>query len=392
MFRRMVSVCFFLSLAGSLPSETLASETLAIDVPAKPASTEYVVPPTRCYSTTDFAIDTLDGQNRVHLAGAFTAPKGGGERPTILMITGTGPHMRDQTISGVPMFAMIANFLARDGYNVVRTDSRGSGKSTIDGKLLEGAGWLTVTSPDRYRDNNRLLDYLLTRPDVQKNGLIVLGHSEGAMIGARLSADRKDLALAVLLSDSTAPGGEVFAYQRTPIVGRNGVTQEIADTLHGNFLDLAAFMNGNQGDDARFEVIAKEFEDAQKTLPKPPYPRDFLEFHRTKSPFHGYLMTYDPYQDLARIRTPVLAVYGGADESTPWRIHAPILARALAAAGNSDFAVHVIPDEDHFFLEYQGKRVDRHPFGQVRIANELRDLLVGDLDRRFGRHGALCQG
>lgn len=359
---------------------------------APPLPPPYAVPPTHCYASREIALDWRDGARAIHIAGSLTAPRGGGPRPTIVMITGSGDHIRDQIISGVPMFGLIADFLARAGYNVVRTDARGFGGSTIDGHVLEPAGWMQITSPERYRDNRRLLDWLATQPEVARGGLILLGHSEGAMLAARLAADRSDIALTVLLSDSTIPGNEVFAQQRGDVAAREGAPPAVVEKLRPLLRELAAFLTEDADDDARFEQLVTRFQEAQAGMTQPVFDRDFLQFHRTGSPWHIWWMGYDPYPDLARIHSPVLAVYGDRDDATPWRSHAPVLARALAAAGNPDFTLAVLPDEDHFFLEYQGHRVDRHPWAQTRISNELQALLLDQLARRFGPHGPACTG
>jgi len=366
-----------------------ASLLLAFTQTAAPPP-PYAVPPTRCYSSREIALDWRDGTRAIRIAGSLTTPRGGGPRPTIVMITGSGDHIRDQIISGVPMFGLIADSLARAGYNVVRTDARGFGAATIDGRTLDPPGWLQITSPERYRDNQRLLDWLVTQPGVAQGGLILLGHSEGAMLAARLAADRNDIALSILLSDSTAPGYEVFARQRTNVATRDGASPEVAARLHQLLLELAAFLSRDPGNDARFERLATRFREAQAGMTRPVFDRDFLEFHRTGSPWHIWWMGYDPWPDLSRITSPVLAIWGARDDATEWRTHAPILARALSAAGNPDFAVHILPDQDHFFLEYEGRRVDRHPWARTRISNELQALLLGELERRFGPRGRAC--
>lgn len=347
------------------------------------AQEEYVVPPTVCYARTDFALTTSDGGDAVVLAGAFVAPRGGGRRPTVLMITGSGGHLRDQYISGSPMFGLIADELARRGFNVVLTDARGYGGSTINGAVLPDEDWMSVNTEARYRDNLKLIAMLLARPDVDPNGLIVLGHSEGAMIAARLAADRPEVDLTVLLSDSAAPGAEVFARQRADFMIARGGPPEVAERVHDVLLDYAAFLGTSPDDDAGFEAIASRFLDAQSSLPEPFFGRNFLSFFR-RSLWHRYFVSYDPHQDLTRLRSPVLAIYGGADDMTPWRLHLPVLARTLSESGNADTEFVVLPDQDHFFLEFEGRRVDEHPYGQMRLSNELVDVLDASLARRFG--------
>ena len=66
----------------------------------------------------------------------------------------------------------------------------------------------------------------------------------------------------------------------------------------------------------------------------------------------------------------------------PWQTHLPSLVKAFVEAGNTDFATVVIPDQDHFFLEYQGQRLKKHKPGEMAVAEELLMVLDAELIRR----------
>ncbi len=68
----------------------------------------------------------------IHLAGTLTLPRGQGPFPAAVMITGSGPQDRDETILGHKPFWIIADYLARRGIAVLRVDDRGVGKSSGD--------------------------------------------------------------------------------------------------------------------------------------------------------------------------------------------------------------------------------------------------------------------
>ena len=63
-------------------------------------------------------------------------PDAKGRYPAIVMIGGSGPTDRDETVAGIPIFAQIAGALADAGYYVLRYDKRGVGQS---GGRAEGA-------------------------------------------------------------------------------------------------------------------------------------------------------------------------------------------------------------------------------------------------------------
>jgi uncharacterized protein len=351
--------------------------------------TEYSVPPTSCYQIEPFRLDTEHDGDAIRLAGDFRSAAEG-PRPTILMITGSGDHVREQMISGVPMFGLIADALVRAGFNVVLSDPRGFGETTVNGESFEPPQWLQTPSSLRLADNRRLVAFLQSRADVSE--VIVMGHSEGAMIASSLAADIQDIDLAILLSTSSLPGDEVFARQRTEFMVRNGVDRDRAEAIYPALLDYSRFVSGpTANDDAAFAVIVANMMAAQSGLDEPFYDGEFLEFFRSGTAWHREFMGYDPAADLARIQVPVLAFYGAADDATPPQGHVPALMAALAEAGNTDVALHILPDQDHFFLEFDGVRVDRHPYGRTRISNELISTLLDALRRRYGDHG-YCGG
>lgn len=338
---------------------------------------------TACYAVEDFRLETRHGDDRVSLAGDMRYAPGDVARPTVLMITGSGDHVREQMISGVPMFGMIADRLARAGYQVVLTDPRGFGASTVNGESYEPPQWLQVPSALRIADNRAVLDYLASHPRV--GDIIVLGHSEGAMIASQLAADRPDIDLAILLAGPALPGAETFARQRTDFMIRQGVDPFTAEQVYPALLRFAEFVASDAVEDAAaWDAVLAEMMAAQSALDEPFYNAEILDFYRSGTAWHRAFMAYDPASDLARLTTPVLAVYGSADDATPPAAHAPVLLQHLSAAGNPDIELHVLPDQDHFFLEFEDRRVDRHPFGQTEIADELIAALLNSLDRRIG--------
>jgi uncharacterized protein len=66
------------------------------------------------------------------LAGTLTKPPRRGPHPAALLITGSGPHDRDETVAGHRPFLVLADYLTRRDIAVLRADDRGVGGSTGD--------------------------------------------------------------------------------------------------------------------------------------------------------------------------------------------------------------------------------------------------------------------
>ncbi len=67
------------------------------------------------------------------------------------------------------------------------------------------------------------------------------------------------------------------------------------------------------------------------------------------SAWYREFLVYDPTQDWARIRVPVLALFGAPDVQVDAYQNKAALQGALARAGNPDLTVIVLPQANHLF-------------------------------------------
>ncbi len=82
------------------------------------------------YSSEDLEYD--NPVSGIHYSGTLTYPRSGGPFAAAILITGSGQQDRDETLFGHKPFAVIADYLTRRGYAVLRVDDRQMGKSTGD--------------------------------------------------------------------------------------------------------------------------------------------------------------------------------------------------------------------------------------------------------------------
>jgi len=150
----------------------------------------------------------------IRLAGTLTIPQGKGPYPTLLLISGSGPQDRDETIFGHQPFLVLADHLARRGVAVLRTDDRGVGKS--------GGDFATATTADFATDAEAALAFLRARPEVDVQALGVLGHSEGGLIAPMLAARDSSLTFIVLLAGPALDGIETLVLQKRRFMQAGG--------------------------------------------------------------------------------------------------------------------------------------------------------------------------
>lgn len=311
----------------------------------------------------------------VVLAGTLLVPAGA--ETAVLMVTGSGGHPRDQVISGTPMFRVIAEHLAAAGVATLRLDDRGVGEST-------GPAARASTTADRVEDMRAALRWLQGTDLGRFSRIGLLGHSEGANISARLGAGGEAVDFLILLGAPALPGREVWVDQQ--LAGfRAAVGTEDAALLE----DVAAHLQravdlsveGAPAEAMRDNTIAlfalagidTADEEGQKLL------AGFTG--RMSDPWMRHFLADDPGVALGALATPLLVVYGSHDRLTSTRANGPPLVAALAAAGNADFTLRVLPDEDHFFMRAPGRAPGEHAFGEMEMSAALLHTLTGWLQR-----------
>ena len=126
----------------------------------------------------------------ITLAGTFTIPReaqGAAKTrkpPAVVLIVGSGPNDRDESILGHKPFLVLADYLTRHGIAVLRYDKRGVGQS-------KGV-YKTATSADFAADASAAVDSLLARSDIDHRRIGLIGHSEGGILAPMVAAERKD--------------------------------------------------------------------------------------------------------------------------------------------------------------------------------------------------------
>ena len=121
------------------------------------------------------------------LAGVLAEPNGDVAKraPLVLMIHGSGPLDRNENGAGqkLDVFNAIAAALAEQGIASFRYDKRGCGAS--------GGDYITADQTDFLNDAAACLDELQALFPDRFGARVLLGHSEGTMIAARLCQQRK---------------------------------------------------------------------------------------------------------------------------------------------------------------------------------------------------------
>ena len=144
----------------------LDEKAIAAQVKKRPQE-EAIAKSPRNYSSAEVSFQNTKAN--ISLAGTLTLPQGKGPFPAVVLVHGSGPNDRDQTIIEHKIFLVLADHFTKQGIAVLRYDKRGVAASKGDYK--------TATSFDFADDAQAAVDYLRTRSDINPSKLGIIGHS-----------------------------------------------------------------------------------------------------------------------------------------------------------------------------------------------------------------------
>jgi fermentation-respiration switch protein FrsA (DUF1100 family) len=291
--------------------------------------------PTKPYPYHDEDISYENKVQNVTLAATLTIPSGKGPFPAVVLITGSGPQDRDESLLGHKPFLVLSDYLTRHGIAVLRADDRGTGKSTGD--------FSTATTADFATDTEAGIAYLKTRAEVNPHKIGLIGHSEGGIIAPMIAARNSDVAFIVMMAGSGVPGDQILVAQVQAIAESSGKTHEEALKTAAKQRELITLVKSEK-DPA---VLEKELK--AKLSGEGLEAQAGIEIKALTSPWFRYFMTYDPAPALRKVTCPVLAINGEKDMQVPPKQNLPAIRKALEQGGNKHFEVEEIPGLNHLF-------------------------------------------
>ncbi|MCC7177327.1 MAG: alpha/beta fold hydrolase [Acidobacteria bacterium] len=256
-----------------------------------------------------------------NLAGTITKPAGAtGQLPAIVLIGGSGPTDRDETVFGIPVFGHLAKGLVEAGFTVVRYDKRGVGQS---GGRAESA-----TLNDYAEDARAVVRWLERRKDVDRNRIAVVGHSEGAAV-AMILATREDRVKAVVLIAGTGTTGAelVLEQQRHQLDVMKVDASERAAKIALQEQIQAAVLKGTG-----WEGVPDGVRKVADT------------------PWFQSMLSFDPARVMKDVDQPVLIVQGELDVQVPPHHAEKLLAMAQARKRNVDEQLLKVPGVNHLLV------------------------------------------
>jgi pimeloyl-ACP methyl ester carboxylesterase len=248
-------------------------------------------------SEVEVSIDSGKGGS---LYGSLQTPNGPAQDVAVLLLPGAGPTDRDgnaPTLGLRPQtIKLIADALAAHGFSSLRIDKRLIGKSASAGPASE----TELRFDDYIHDAVSWVAFLRHQPGV--HCVVILGHSEGALIAAA-------------------------AAHLTPVCGvisLAGVGRLFPATLHAQLKASGA----SDGVLADVDHTVSELQAGREVPNAPPMLRASIQ------PYLISQLRYDPVATLAIVRAPVLIEQGTNDLQVPQDARPPDSQFVRLRAGN----------------------------------------------------------
>ncbi|MGD0781958.1 MAG: alpha/beta fold hydrolase [Candidatus Aminicenantales bacterium] len=274
--------------------------------------------------------DVTVGSGEWALPGTLTMPKGDGPFPALVLVHGSGPNDRDETIGPNKPFKDLAWGLASRGIAVLRYDKRSKVYGT---KIIKDPRLPLLTVKEETIDDAvEAVKLLETEPRIDGRRIFVLGHSLGGMLVPRIAAAARSLGVAgyVSMAGLTRPLEETIIDQVTYIAGLSGELSEDdkkrIETIKSQVAQVKAFKESDRGAAQPFILGAA--------------PTYWLDMR-------GY---YPPHDALAMDR-PFLVMQGGRDYQVT-RVDFDNWKKTLEGRPGVEFIFY--PKCNHLFFEGEG--------------------------------------
>jgi fermentation-respiration switch protein FrsA (DUF1100 family) len=284
---------------------------------------------------------------KVTLAGTLTLPAGDGPFPAAILVSGSGPQDRDETLMGHKPFLVIADYLTRMGVAVLRYDDRGTAGSTGD--------FASATSADLATDAASALDFLKARKEIDAAKIGIIGHSEGGLIAPIVASSREDVAFIVLLAGTGVNGAEIIKRQGELILRDAGADDKLVDRARAMNEQFFAVVRENPDPKKAEELLRKLATEMFASLSEEERAlvgdaeAAVQQALVVNTPWMRYFLTFDPADALSKVKAPVLALNGTLDLQVEYRQNLPAIAAALARGVNQNFTIVALPGLNHLF-------------------------------------------
>lgn len=266
------------------------------------------------------------GEGEESLGGTLSVPVGEGPFPAVVLVHGSGPHDRDETIAANRPFRDLAYGLSSAGIAVLRYDKR---TKALPGTLARFGQSLTVKE-ETIDDAVLAVRRLLSADRIDPARIFVLGHSLGGQVAPRIGRAAPEIAGLVVMAGNVRPLEDLVLEQFEYLLPLQAPPDVAAARLEALRVKVALVKSGRLGPDTPPS-------DLPLNIPAPYW----IDLARESPP------------DVARaLGKPILILQGGRDYQVTTEDF-DLWKAALAGVPGASFVL--FPDLNHLFMKGAGK-------------------------------------
>ena len=270
--------------------------------------------------------DVTLGSGPLAVPGTLSLPRQGGPLPAVVLLSGSGPNDRDETVGQNKPFKDLAWGLASRGVAALRFEkvTYAHGKEVVQDR--------SFTVSDEYLPQAIAAIHLLQEhPDVDAGRVFLAGHSLGGTIAPRVAAAEPSIAGLVIMAGGTQPMHWAAVRQVRYIASLDPETAAASEPT--------------------IEALTRQAKTVDNPDLSPSTPDSELPFG-VPAPYWLDLRGYDPAATAADLDKPILIVQGGrdyqvtlADDLAGWK---------AALDGRPGVTIRVYDADNHLFVPGSG--------------------------------------
>jgi uncharacterized protein len=331
-------------------------------------------------------VEYTNAGTSIHFGGTFTYPKTGGPFPAILMITGSGQQDRDETIFEHKPFAIIADYLTKAGYAVLRVDDRGVGKTTGDAQ--------SATSIDFASDAETSLAWLNSRKEINKNKIGLIGHSEGGLIASIIASRNKNIDFVIMLAGPGINGVDLLTEQVGAILNSSGISTEASTAYKIVYRNTLQYAITEKDSAAAYNKAYPDYVEWKKkqtaavlnalgiTGDDDSNDKKMIEsmVNQFSKPWMKYFLSTNPQPLIQKFNCKVLALNGSKDVQVLAPANLAGIKSALAKSRSKKYEVKQLEGLNHLFQHCKTCSPAEYGMLEESFAPEALDIMRRWLD------------
>ena len=285
------------------------------------------------------------------IAGTLTLPQESLTDSLVVMLSGSGPQDRDETLDGFSVFHHIAKHLASQGIASFRFDDRGVGGST--------GNFGQSTLRDHSDDVAYILNHFSSNKEYAYKRFILLGHSQGGIVAANVAIKREDIDKIILMAAPSVPLIDIVLYQVRQEYTQLNISKALVEqgvSSHNRLIWAIANNSDIEGalenfNTTVYSVLAASPLHQHQSKPelKKQADEQTREFEIVYAlPSLTSFLYHDPAKNIQGFSKPVLGLFGGKDLQVTIDQNKDIMEKALLTARVS-YHFSTFEHANHYF-------------------------------------------